>query len=69
MCFITISRSDVTLYHTGTDGAQFDFVTVDVFEGHRFECRMPEVFMDDKMVVHKRACYVVYYEEPRPELR
>lgn len=57
----------VTLYHSGSDGAQFDFVTVDVFEGHRFECRMPQIFMDDKMVVQQRNCYIVSYVEPEPE--
>ena len=58
-----------TLYHSGTDGGQFDFVTVDVDEGHRFECQMPQVFMDDEMVVQQSQCYIVSYVEPEPEPR
>ena len=55
------------MYHTGTDSIQVNYVTVDVQEGHRFECRMPLTQMDDKAFVQSADCYVVSYNGEMPE--
>eukprot|EP00095_Tigriopus_kingsejongensis_P004692 maker-scaffold858_size87625-snap-gene-0.14 protein:Tk04692 transcript:maker-scaffold858_size87625-snap-gene-0.14-mRNA-1 annotation:"p pilus assembly cpx signaling periplasmic inhibitor zinc-resistance associated protein" len=44
------------LYHTGTDGGQFDFVEVLTLEGHRFECQMENRPIDDNQFIQSNRC-------------